>query len=147
MRPTKSQIFMEIATTWAKLSTCSSRISVGCVLVNPLGQIVASGYNGSPRGFPHCDEVGCDFDTEGHCMRVIHAEMNALLQCARTGAQTNDCFLYVTHSPCPRCAIVIAQSGISRVVYQVAYKGAYTTEQIFKQAKIELIRMDAHEQG
>lgn len=140
MRPTKSDIFMEIAWTWSKLSTCSSRVSVGCVLVNQLGQIIASGYNGSPRGFPHCDEVGCDLDSAEHCVRAIHAEMNAIIQCARTGAQTNDCTIYVTHSPCPRCAMVIVQSGISRVIYNDAYKGAYTTEQIFEHAGIQLIR-------
>lgn len=142
VRPTKPEVFMSIARTWATLSTCSSRVAVGCVLVNQFGQIIASGYNGSPRGFPHCDEVGCMFDIENHCIRAIHAEMNAILQCARTGVQTNGCDLYVTHSPCSRCAMIIAQSGISHVIYGEIYKSITLTEEIFKMANIQLTKME-----
>jgi dCMP deaminase len=141
MRLTKQEVFMNIAEQWSKLSTCSSRVAVGAVLVNSFGQIIASGYNGSPRGFPHCDEEDCEFDSDGHCVRAIHAEINVIIQCARTGVQCNDCDLYVTHSPCPRCSIVIVQSGISRVFYRDVYREVYNSEKILELANIKVMRI------
>lgn len=140
MRPTKPQIFMEIASTWAKLSTCSARVAVGAVIVNSFGQIISSGYNGSPRGFPHCNEIGCDFDDHGHCRRTIHAEVNAIIQCARVGVSCDDCVIYVTHSPCPACSHIIIQSGISKVIYKEVYGNIASTEYIFSQSNVNLER-------
>jgi dCMP deaminase len=138
-RPALAEVFFGIAQTWALRSTCSSRVAVGCVLVNQYKQVIASGYNGSPRGLEHCDEVGCDLDKDGHCVRALHAEENAIIQCAMTGVATMGSTLYVTHSPCPRCARVIIQAGIVCVVFMVGYKGAYATEELLKKAGIPLI--------
>lgn len=117
----KEHVLMEVAHMWATLSTCSSRSAVGCVLVDPSGRIVASGYNGSPRGLPHCDDVGCKFDSSGHCVRVVHAELNAILQCAITGVSCEGTTLYSTHSPCIRCAVLLIQAGIKKVIYEQEY--------------------------
>jgi dCMP deaminase len=106
--------------------------------VNEHNQVIASGYNGSPRGLEHCDEVGCSLDTDGHCVRALHAEENAIIQCATTGVATSGSTMYVTHSPCPRCARIIVQAGIIRVVYKVAYKGAWNTMDLLKKANVKL---------
>lgn len=139
MRPTKEEVFMDIAIQWSRLSTCSSRVAVGCVIVNKLGQIISSGYNGSPRHFDHCDDIGCDFDELGHCKRAIHAEMNAILQCAMTGVSCKDATLYVTHSCCSKCALMIAQSGIKNVIYRYQYQSISASAQILAIAKIPFI--------
>lgn len=145
MRPTKEETFMKLAILWSKLSTCSTRASVGCVIVDNVGHVIASGYNGSPRGFPHCDEVGCDLDENGHCIRAIHAETNAILQCATTGTICNGATLYVTHIPCERCQMVIIQAGIKKVVYNIDYRGALAkAKQNFNFAGIELEHLDVH---
>jgi dCMP deaminase len=120
-RPSSSDTFMEIAYVWAKRSTCSSRIAVGAVLVNQYNQIIASGYNGAPRGMGHCDERGCELDSDGHCVRALHSEENAILQCALNGVSSMGCSMYVTHSPCVRCCRVIIQSGIIAVYYSEKY--------------------------
>lgn len=137
MRPTKDETFMSIAMTWSRLSTCSSRVQVGAVIVNKLGQIIASGYNGSPRGLPHCDDIGCTFDSGNHCIQAVHAEVNAIIQCAMTGTSCNECTIYVTHSPCVACSLVIAQAGISKVIYRLPYRDTSMTEKIFSLAKVE----------
>lgn len=120
-RPTKAQTFMAIAETWAKRATCSARVQVGAVIVDKHDRVIASGYNGSPRGLPHCDDVGCLKDHHGHCLRVVHAEANAIVQCAASGAVSEDTTLYVTHWPCTRCAVLIIQAGIRRFVWKEAY--------------------------
>jgi dCMP deaminase len=85
------------------------------------GGIVSTGYNGSPSGEADCFDVGCAMthsthDGLDHCVRTIHAEMNAILWAARTGANVYGCTLYVTRRPCDYCAKHIAQAGIVRIV-------------------------------
>lgn len=116
MRKSWDEYFLAIAAEVAERSTCPRR-RVGAVLVKDK-RIKGTGYNGAPRGLPHCDDVGCLMDN-GHCIRTIHAEINALLECTpeeRAGAT-----LYCTDYPCDNCAKVIANCGIARVVYARAY--------------------------
>jgi dCMP deaminase len=127
----KVDTFIELAQVWAKRSTCSSRVAVGAVLVNEFNQVISSGYNGSPRGMVHCNDVGCHFDSDNHCIRAIHAEENVILQCALNGVSTRGSFLYVTHSPCPKCALRIVQAGIVSVIYQHVYGSLALTQDIF----------------
>ena len=93
--------FMEITELVASRSTCD-RAWVGCVLVNSSNRIVSTGYNGSISGNPHCDDVGHTM-RDGHCIATIHAEMNALLYCAKEGIPVKNCSAYVTHFPCLNC--------------------------------------------
>lgn len=120
-RPSFDETAMTIARTWAERSTCSARASVGAVLVNYKHRVVAAGYNGAPSGFAHCNDVGCVKDSAGHCIVAIHAEENALLQCAADGIPTYGLILYVTHSPCVRCALRLIQAGVAAVFYGVPY--------------------------
>lgn len=136
VRLSLEETFMRIAFEWSHRSTCSSRVAVGAVIVNPLNQIIASGYNGSPRGFEHCNEVGCTLDSSGHCVRAIHAETNAIIQCAQSGVSTLNTKIFVTHSPCLRCAGLIVQAGIKEVVYAWEYKNILETISLFGQAGI-----------
>lgn len=100
-------------------ATCD-RKHVGAVIVVDQ-QVAATGYNGSVRGLPHCDEVGHDM-VEGHCVRTIHAEMNALAQAARRGVRVEGAFIYTTASPCWSCFRVLVNAGIRRFVYAEAYR-------------------------
>lgn len=138
-RPSMSEIFMGVAILMSKRSTCSAKIQVGAVLVTPDYRIVATGYNGSPSGFPHCDEVGCD--DNGHTHRVIHAEENAILQCARNGVKTVGLSIYCTHMPCERCAARLIQAGIKRVYYCTPNSESevqHRSEKIFRFAEVYL---------
>lgn len=112
-RPTWEETFFALARTWAARATCP-RLSVGCVLVNSDHQVIASGYNGAARGEPHCTDAGCRI-AGGHCVRAIHAELNALLQAARVGVSVRGTTLYVTHRPCVRCWVMLRQAGVEDV--------------------------------
>lgn len=117
-RPTWNEYFMEVAELAASRSTCT-RAKVGCVLVIDK-QIIATGYNGSPAGMPHCLDEGCYYDGD-RCIRTIHAEVNAIGQAARRGASTQGATAYVTHTPCLHCGKVLASAGIKRVYARHRY--------------------------
>ena len=85
--------------------------------------VLATGYNGSIRGLPHCDEVGHLME-DGHCVRTVHAEANAIVQAAKNGARIDGAGIYVTASPCWSCYRLIANSGIVRVVFGEFYRDA-----------------------
>lgn len=130
------EVFLNIAYEWSKRSTCSSRIAVGAVIVNNRKQVIASGYNGAPRGLSHCNEVGCEFDEGQHCIRTIHAETNAIIQCAQNGISTIGTQVYVTHSPCYNCARLLIQAGIKKVIYKLPYKDIAKVESLFRSADV-----------
>ena len=111
---------MDLALNVATRSTCD-RAFVGCVLVNSDNRIVSTGYNGAISGNPHCDEVGHTL-RDGHCIATIHAEMNALLYCAKEGISVKGCICYVTHFPCLNCTKSLIQAGISKIYYHEAYR-------------------------
>ncbi|MFZ5813729.1 MAG: deoxycytidylate deaminase [Bacillota bacterium] len=121
-RPSWDEYFVELAQVVAKRSTCNRR-SVGAVLVRDK-RILTTGYNGSPPGLPHCTDEGC-LMVEGHCVRAIHAEQNAIVQAALHGIDLRGATCYVTSSPCVHCAKMLIAAGIKRIVYLDNY-----TEQI-----------------
>ena len=100
--------------------TCD-RAYVGCVLVNGENRIISTGYNGSIKGNPHCDEVGHTM-RDGHCIATIHAEMNALLYCAKEGIPVKNSICYVTHFPCLNCTKSLIQAGIKEIYYSNDYR-------------------------
>jgi len=129
--------FMNLAREAATRSTCP-RKSVGALVVRDKA-ILATGYNGSIRGLPHCTEVGCLMENE-HCVRTVHAEANSLLQAARHGVSIDKADIYVTASPCWDCFKLIANAGIARVVYGEFYRDERITEYARK-AGIELVHL------
>ena len=109
MRPDWDSYFMKIAYAVSERSTCD-RAFVGCVLVLDK-RILTTGFNGSPKGQPHCDEIG-HLMVEGHCVRTIHAETNAIIQAALHGVSTPGCTCYVHHFPCINCTQALINAGI-----------------------------------
>jgi dCMP deaminase len=134
MRATKASVIKSIAEQFAELSTCSARAKVGAVLYDDSYRIVSTGYNGAPQGMPHCDDNGCVLDSSGSCISAVHAEVNAILQCAYYGVSTANLNMYCTHSPCPRCAVVLVRAGIKLVVYGQEYRGIDLTRGILGDA-------------
>lgn len=126
---------MDIAKVVASRSTCP-RKSVGAVIVRDR-TILSTGYNGSIRGMPHCNDVGCIIENN-HCVATVHAEVNAIVQSAKNGVVTNDANIYVTASPCWNCFKLLANAGIRRVVYSEFYRDDRIFE-VAKQIGIELV--------
>jgi dCMP deaminase len=119
-RPTKENYYMTLAKTVATRGTCP-KAHVGALLIKD-GSIISTGYNGASVGEPHCSEVGHNQNSDGHCQRAVHAEMNAILQAAKHGNSTNGASLYITHFPCNHCLKAIRNAGIKEIVYEKAYK-------------------------
>jgi dCMP deaminase len=139
MRPDWDSYFMKIAYAVSERSTCD-RAFVGCVLVRDK-RILTTGFNGSPSGQPHCDEVG-HLIVEGHCVRTIHAETNAVIQAALHGISTRGCTCYVTHFPCINCTKVLINSGITRLVYDIAYNINEFSLEILNTAEVEICQLN-----
>lgn len=141
-RPTWDEYFMEMAQVAAKRSTCLRR-SVGAVIVKNK-QILASGYNGTPMGLPHCEEVGCLREQmkvpSGKChelCRGVHAEQNAITQAAYHGVSVKGGTIYVTHQPCVVCTKMLINAGIERVVYANPYPDELAQE-MMGQSKMQI---------
>ncbi len=125
-RPDWESYFMTLAAVAATRSTCLRR-RVGAVVVRD-GQVISTGYNGAPKGTPHCAETGClrgrmnipSGERQEMC-RGSHAEMNAIAQAASVGVSAAGAELYCTHSPCAFCSKAIINAGIVRVVYLYRY--------------------------
>ncbi|MGQ9492024.1 MAG: deoxycytidylate deaminase [Anaerolineae bacterium] len=118
IRPSWDDYFMGIAFQVAQRGTCD-RARVGAIIVKDR-RILTTGYNGAPTGLPHCDEVG-HLMINGHCMRTLHAEQNAIIQAALHGVSVAGGTMYVTHQPCLTCAKMIINAGLKRVVYAGHY--------------------------
>ena len=104
--------FIELAESIATWSKDPSR-GVGAVIVSPVRQVLATGYNGLPRGVEdHPDRLERPMKYD----LIVHAEMNAIIQCARNGVSPVGATLYSSFSPCIHCTLSIVQAGIQRVV-------------------------------
>jgi len=125
-RPTREEYFMLLAVATRQRAECLGR-HVGAVLVRD-GRIIATGYNGTPRGFPRCNAVerGCHRCAEpdqypsgtGYDVCIcVHAEQNALLQAARLGYTSDGADCYTTLRPCFGCLKELHQGGIASVRY------------------------------
>jgi dCMP deaminase len=110
---------MRIAHEVATRATCD-RKHVGCVLVRD-HTIISTGYNGSVAGTAHCDDEG-HLVRDDHCVRTIHAEMNALVQAAKNGAVTDQCTAYITSFPCWLCCKMMLNAGIREIFYDDEYR-------------------------
>lgn len=140
VRPNWDAYFMEIAYTTAKRATCD-RKHVGAVIIRDRS-IVSTGYNGSIAGLPHCDDVGHLME-DGHCVRTIHAEANAIVQAASHGLSINGGEIYVTSFPCWGCFKMIANAGIIRIVYDDEYRPDPKVIEAAKAVFIQLSRIAA----
>lgn len=128
--------FLQMAKQAATRATCDRKL-VGAVIVRDKS-VLATGYNGSIRGLPHCDEVG-HLMIGGHCARTVHAEVNAVAQAARNGTRVEGATIYVTAFPCLGCMKMIANAGIAKVVYDEIYRLDRTAVEMATAAGIELV--------
>ena len=130
--------FMNIAREVATRSTCS-RKHVGAVIVRDK-TILSTGYNGSIKGLPHCDDAGCDM-VDGHCVRTSHAEANAIVQAAKNGVGIDQSKIYVTASPCYDCFKLIANAGINTIYYEEFYRDQRIIDRS-KEIGIQLVSLE-----
>lgn len=135
--------FMNIARQAATRSTCD-RKHVGAVIVRDR-TILSTGYNGSIRGMPHCDDVDHLMEN-GHCVATVHAEANAIIQAAKNGVRIDGAELYTTASPCWSCFKLIANAGIRTIYYGEFYRDSRSVE-VAKQLGIDLIDSSALPSG
>jgi dCMP deaminase len=144
IRPSWDEYFMKIAEVVGKRSTCD-RGSSGCVIVRDK-QILVTGYNGAAKGLVHCDDVGHqmkaitheDGHVSQHCVRTVHGEQNAICQAAKFGISLEGATLYYKMTPCAVCAKMIINCGIKRVVCEKKYHAGEESEEMFKQAGIQI---------
>ena len=149
-RPSWDEYFMDMAVLTAKRSTCLSR-QVGAVIVKDK-HIIATGYNGAPRGVPHCDEKGGCLrqqlnvpSGERHELcRALHAEQNAIIQAATLGQSIEGGTIYVTNQPCVICAKMIINAGISRIVVKEGYPDELAVE-ILREAGLSIVMLEDQE--
>lgn len=139
------EYFMGIAEVASCRSTCLRR-RVGAVAVKDR-RILATGYNGAPKGISHCEETGCirqelkvPSGQKHELCRGLHAEQNLIIQAAYHGVSINEAIVYSTYQPCVLCAKMIVNSGITEVVF----KGEYPDDlalSIFKESGVKLRRL------
>lgn len=137
-RASWDEYFMNLARVVASRATCD-RKHVGAVIVRDR-TVLSTGYNGSLRSLPHCDDEGHMMEN-GHCVATVHAEANAIVQAAKNGVSIDGATIYTTASPCWPCFKLIANAGCVRIVFGEFYRD----ERIFEYAKrlgIELTKVD-----
>lgn len=125
-RPDYDEYFMEMAFLVSRRSTCLRR-RVGAVIVKDK-RVLSTGYNGSPKGTKHCEELGCIREqmhvpsgTRHELCRGVHAEQNAIVQAAYFGVSVNESTIYTTTYPCSMCAKILINAGIKEVVFAEGY--------------------------
>lgn len=136
----KDEYFLKIADVVASRGTCP-RKRIGAVLVRE-GMILSTGYNGAPRGLEHCTGDGCRIHA-GHCVRTVHAEINAVIQAAYHGIAVANSILYTQFLPCENCAKVLINAGVREIVFRDTYNNADNkyTEKILKEAGVKTRRI------
>lgn len=115
-RPSWEETWILVANVISLRGTCP-RKHVGCVIVSGNQEVLSTGYNGAPRGFPHCTEVGCRIDGLGRCTRTVHAETNAIYNAVRSGVSLLGSKVYCTDRPCINCAQALVQVGMSEILW------------------------------
>jgi dCMP deaminase len=133
-RPSWDEYFKEIVIVTSKRSPCE-RLQVGCLLVND-NRIISQGYNGFLPGCPH-DSILRD----NHEQATVHAEQNAICDCAKRGVSTHNCTVYITHYPCIICTRLLLASGISQIKYIEDYKNDELVKHFCDQKNVNIIKL------
>ena len=149
-RPSWDEYFMEFAVLTAKRSTCLRR-QVGAVIVQDK-HVIATGYNGAPKGLEHCKErggclreqLGVPSGEKHELCRALHAEQNAIIQAATLGHSIEGASIYITHQPCVICAKMIINAGIERIVVKEGYPDELSV-QILKEAGLKIVMLGEKE--
>ena len=134
MRPSWNEYFKKIALVTSERSPCE-RLHVGCVLVNN-NRIISQGYNGFLPGCPHKSII-----LNNHEQATIHAEQNAIIDCAKRGVSCNNSIAYITHFPCLNCMKTLCAAGIKKVYYINDYKNEDLVYELSKMTCVEIIQL------
>lgn len=134
-RPSWNEYFKEIVLATLKRSPCE-RLKVGCLLVLD-NRIISQGYNGFLPGCPHNSIV-----RNNHEQATVHAEQNAICDCAKRGVSCNGAVAYISHYPCLICARLLLASGITKIFYVYDYKNDLLVDIFCKQKSVEIIKLD-----
>ena len=137
-RPTWNEYFLKLAMLASERSTCP-RMHCGCVFVKDRF-VLATGYNGSLPGHPHCEDVGC-LVVDNHCVRTNHAEINALTQAANHGVNIKGATAYITNMSCTTCAKALIAAGINRVIVFSDFHDTLAT-QFYTESGVEILKLD-----
>ena len=133
-RPSWNEYFKEIVLATAKRSPCE-RLKVGCLLVRE-NRIIAQGYNGFLPDCPHDSII-----RDNHEQATVHAEQNAICDCAKRGVSCNEAIAYITHYPCLICIRLLLASGISKIYYIHEYKKDELVDIFAKQKQVDMINI------
>lgn len=148
-RPSWDEYFMGIAHLTSERSTCLRR-QVGAVIVQDK-QIIATGYNGAPKGLPHCEEkggclrekMGVESGQRHELCRALHAEQNAIIQAATSGQSIEGAIMYITHQPCSICAKMIINAGIRKIIVAEGYPDDFAVEMLDEAGlKVVILEME-----
>ena len=149
VRPSWDEYFLGLLEPLSRRGSCD-RGRTASVIVSPGNTILATGYAGAPPGMPHCDEAGHMMNTvihedgtqSQHCVRTLHAEENAILQCAKDGIKLEGATIYCKMAPCYNCAMRILRVGIKKVVAQKRYHADVKSVDLFSKTGIGFVVMD-----
>ena len=130
-RPSWSEYYKQLVEITATRSACK-KLHVGCILVKD-NRIISQGYNGYLPGAPHEQVI-----RNGHEVATVHAEQNALCDCAKRGASCNEAFAYITHYPCLNCCKILLASGIKEIKYINNYKNDEIVKELCDQVECKI---------
>ena len=133
-RPSWNEYFQEIVITTAKRSPCE-RLKVGCLLVKDF-RIISQGYNGFLPGCEHTSIIQND-----HEQATVHAEQNAICDCAKRGVSCENAIAYITHYPCLICTRLLLACGINEIKYIEDYKNDTLVEHFCKQKNVDVTKL------
>ena len=149
VRPSWDEYFLALLEPLGRRGTCD-RGRAASVIVSPHNTILATGYAGAPPGMPHCDEVGHMMNTvihedgtqSQHCVRTLHAEENAILQCAKDGIRLEGATMYCKMAPCYNCAMRILRVGIKKLVAIKRYHSDAKSVELFAKTGIQFVALE-----
>ena len=133
-RPSWEEYFKKIVIATKERSACE-RLQVGCLLVKD-NRIISQGYNGFLPGLPHTSIV-----RNNHEQATVHAEQNALCDCAKRGVSCEDATAYITHYPCIICTRLLLAAGIKEIKYIDDYKNDELVKHFCEQAGVARIKI------
>jgi len=145
-RPNWDDYFIKLTQDVSERATCVKR-KVGALIVKDK-RILATGYNGAPKGFKHCEETGCIRQEMGlpsgqrhELCRGLHAEQNAIIQAAVHGVEIEGATLYCNYQPCVICVKMLINAGIKKIVYAGGYPDELA-QKMLKESKIQVVKYE-----
>lgn len=130
-RPSWDEYFKNIVQFTKQRSPCH-RLQVGCLFVRD-NRIISQAYNGFISGAPHKSIM-----MDGHEQATIHAEQNAIIDCAKRGVSCDGCTVYITHFPCFICSKMMVASGIKEIKYIEDYRNTELSLEFLKMKNVSI---------